>query len=259
MTAPNENAPPTVPRYNVLGVGVSVLSLAQATKLIVGVRGRPHRGYVCVTGVHGITEAGDEPTFRDVLNGAWLITPDGMPLVWIGRAHGYSEMTRVYGPDLMLAVCDAGRATRLTHYFYGGGPGVAGTLRNRLEARFPGLEVVGTYTPPFRALTADETASWRAEIARLRPDVIWIGLSTPKQERLMSTLSGTIDVGVLIGVGAAFDFHAALKRQAPRWMQRSGLEWLFRLIAEPRRLGWRYLRNNPLFICRLLLHATGIR
>jgi len=251
------NAPPeNIPKFNVLGVGVSALNLAQARDLVVGVRGTLRRGYVCVTGAHGVTEAGDDAVFRGILNRAWLVTPDGMPLVWIGRTRGHAAMTRVYGPDLMLAVCDAGRARGLTHYFYGGGPGVAETLEKKLVARFPGLQVVGTFTPPFRPLEPAESAAWRAEIARVRPDVIWVGLSTPKQERFMAAFAGQLDAGVLIGVGAAFDFHAGLKHQAPRWMQRSGLEWLFRLCTEQRR---RYLRTNPLFVARLLLQATGLR
>ena len=255
MNTPPEN----IPKFNVLGVGVSALNLTQARDLLLGVHGALRRGYVCVTGVHGVTEAGDDAMFRGILNRAWLVTPDGMPLVWIGRARGHGAMTRVYGPDLMLVVCDAGRASGLTHYFYGGGPDVAETLKEKLAARFPGLQVVGTFSPPFRALEPEESATWRAEIARVRPDVIWVGLSTPKQERFMAELAGELDAGVLVGVGAAFDFHAGLKRQAPRWMQRSGLEWLFRLCTEPRRLGARYLRNNPLFLARLLLQATGLR
>lgn len=247
-----------VARFNVLGVGVSALTLAQARDLIVGVRGRLRRGYVCVTGVHGITEAHDDPAFRSILNCAWLTTPDGMPLVWLGRRRGLA-VTRVYGPDLLLAVCDAGRAHGLTHYLYGGTAGVAEALGARLTAQFPGLAIVGTKTPPFRPLTAEEAADWRTEIARLRPDVVWIGLSTPKQERFMAEFADQLEAGVLIGVGAAFDFHAGVKRQAPVWMQRGGLEWLFRLLTEPRRLGPRYLRNNPLFAGRLLLQATHLR
>jgi len=248
-----------VPRFNVLGVGVSALNLAQTTNLVVGVREKLQCGYITVTGVHGLIEAGDDPAFGRILNRAWLVTPDGMPLVWIGRACGHRAMTRVYGPDLMLAVCAAGRAVGLRHYFFGGAPGVAAALRNRLTARLPNLAIVGAFTPPFRPLDASEAAALRNDIARNRPDVVWVGLGTPKQERFMAEYAPQLDAGVLIGVGAAFDFHAGLKPQAPRWIQRSGLEWLFRMCSEPRRLGPRYLRNNPLFLSRLLLQATGRR
>jgi len=185
--------------------------------------------------------------------------PDGMPLVWLGRGQGHRQVTRVYGPDLMLAVCDAGRATGLTHYFFGGAAGVPERLRDRLAQRFPGLRVVGTMSPPFRPLTAAEIAALRGEIAAQRPDILWVGLSTPKQELFMAQHGPQLDAGLLIGVGAAFDFHAGVTPQAPRWMQQSGLEWLFRLGVEPRRLWRRYLVNNPLFVARLLLQATGLR
>ena len=251
---------PAVPsRYSVLDVSVSALSLPLAAELVVArARQRP-AGYVCVTGVHGVMAAQDDPALRTILNHAFLNTPDGMPLVWLGRWHGHRQVTRVYGPDLMLAVCDAGRAAGLTHYFNGGVPGVAEELRARLAARFPGLQVVGASTPPFRPLTAAEATALQDEVARTRPDVLWVGLSTPKQERFMAAHAATLDVGLLVGVGAAFDFHTGRVRQAPRWLQRSGGEWLYRLAREPRRLGPRYLKNNPRFIWRLLLQAVGLR
>jgi N-acetylglucosaminyldiphosphoundecaprenol N-acetyl-beta-D-mannosaminyltransferase len=196
---------------------------------------------------------------RATFNQSCLTTPDGMPLVWLARWHGHRGVTRVYGPDLMLAVCDSGRASGLTHYFYGGGPGVADLLRAKLTARFPGLQVVGTFTPPFRPLTLEEEAQLRADIAVKNPDVLWIGLGTPKQERFMAEHWRSLDAGLLIGVGAAFDFHSGRVRQAPRWMQRSGFEWFFRLCTEPRRLGPRYLLNNPLFIVRTIAQLSGLR
>jgi len=242
-------------RYNVLGVGVSALTLPQARDLVLGARGALRLGYVCVTPVHAVSEACADPAFRKILNESFLTTPDGMPLVWLApRGVG-----RVYGPDLMLAVCDAGRAAGLKHYFYGGAPGVAELLREKLCARFPGLEVVGTYTPPYRPLNPDEAAALRADVARTRPDIIWVGLGTPKQERFMAENWQTLDAGLLIGVGAAFDFHSGRVRQAPRWMQRCGLEWFFRLCSEPRRLGPRYLKTNPLFALRIAAQKTGLK
>jgi len=159
----------------------------------------------------------------------------------------------------MLAVCDAGRAVGLRHFFFGGVPGVAPLLAERLAARFPGLAVAGAATPPFRPLDTPETDAFRAEITRTRPDVIWIGLGTPKQELFMAAHAAGLDAGVLVGVGAAFDFHSGRVRQAPRWMQRGGLEWLFRLATEPRRLGARYLVTNPLFVFHVLAQLTGLR
>lgn len=242
-------------RYNVLGVGVSALTFAQTRDLVLGVRGRTRRGYICCGTAHGLTLARRDPALRKIFNAAWLTTPDGMPLVWLGPPG----TERVYGPDLMLAVCDAGRARGLRHYFFGGALGVAETLREKLTARFPGLDVAGTFTPPFRPLDARETENLRAEVARTRPDVMWISLGAPKQERFMAEHWRTLDAGVLIGVGAAFDFHSGRVRQAPRWMQRSGLEWLFRLGTEPRRLGPRYLTTNPLFAARVLAQKLGLR
>ena len=243
------------PRYNVLGVGVSALTLASACEHVVAARGRKHLGYICVTTVHGVSEARANEDFRAILNRSYLTTPDGMPLVWLGP----KGVERVYGPDLLLAACDAGRAAGLRHYFYGGAPGVAEELRRRLTARFPGLEVVGTFTPPFRPLTAEEFGALQADVARAQPDVIWVGVGTPKQERFMAAHAGVLETGLLIGVGAAFDFHSGRVRQAPRWMQRSGLEWLSRLAMEPRRLGPRYLVTNPLFVLRLLAQKLGLK
>jgi N-acetylglucosaminyldiphosphoundecaprenol N-acetyl-beta-D-mannosaminyltransferase len=243
------------PRYNVLGVGISALTLAQARDLVLSVSGSLRRGYVCLGTAAGLTEARADPALRKIFNESWLTTPDGMPLVWLGPRG----VERVYGPDLMLAVCDAGRAIGLTHYFFGGAPGVAETLKQKLTARFPGLAVVGTFTPPFRPLETSELAALRAETARARPDVMWVGLGTPKQEKFMAEHWLTLDAGVLIGVGAAFDFHSGRVQQAPRWMQRGGLEWLFRLCTEPRRLGPRYLKTNPLFALRVLAQLSGLR
>lgn len=255
MKAQTGDPASSVPRYNVLGVGISALTLPQARDLVLAARGRHQLGYVCVSPVHAVSEARDDPAFRTILNSSYLTTPDGMPIVWLGPAG----VQRVYGPDLMLAVCDAGRAVGLRHYFYGGAPGVAETLRDRLTARFPGLEVVGTFTPPYRPLDAAESAAFHADVARTRPDVIWVGLSTPKQERFMAEHWRTLEAGLLIGVGAAFDFHSGRIRQAPRWMQRSGLEWLFRIGTEPRRLAPRYLKTNPLFVLRVLAQRTGLK
>jgi N-acetylglucosaminyldiphosphoundecaprenol N-acetyl-beta-D-mannosaminyltransferase len=160
---------------------------------------------------------------------------------------------------LMLRLCELSAFRGFSHFFYGGRPGVAEKLRERLETKFPGLRVVGTFCPPFRALTPPEADELRCLVERLRPDVFWVGLSTPKQEQFMARYWQALDSTLYIGVGAAFDFHAGLLRQAPRWMQRNGLEWLFRLGCEPRRLWKRYLKNNPLFVVRAALQLSGLR
>ena len=250
---------PPPERFNVLGTAVSALSLDQARDLVVSTRGQKNIGYICCATAYNVNLARSDVDLRTAYNRSFLTTTDGMPLVWLGRWHGHRAITRVYGPDLMLAVCDAGRATGLTHYLYGGAPGVADLLREKLSTRFPGLSVVGTFTPPFRELTAAELSSLRADIAAKQPDIIWVGLSTPKQEKFMVAHGPALDAGLLIGVGAAFDFHSGRVRQAPRWMQRSGLEWFFRLGTEPRRLWRRYFVHNPLFVLRTFLQLTGLK
>jgi N-acetylglucosaminyldiphosphoundecaprenol N-acetyl-beta-D-mannosaminyltransferase len=246
-------APVACPRVDVLGVPVSAITMAQAVEAIGRwiANGTPH--YVCVTGVHGVMESGRDESLRLIHERAGLVTPDGMPLVWLAHYAGYRHVERVYGPDLMLAVCGASVQGGWRHYFYGGAPGVAERMAERLRTRFPGLTIAGMHSPPFAPMTPAEDAALVRRINDVRPDIVWVGLGTPKQERWMAEHVGRLSAPVLVGVGAAFDFHAGVKRQAPRWMQRSGLEWSFRLMTEPRRLGRRYLVNNPLFIWRITL------
>lgn len=243
---------------NVLGVGVSAITMADALALIDRWIATGVTRYVCVTGVHGVMESQSDPGLRDIHNSAGLVTPDGMPLVWLSRLRGHRHVERVYGPDLMLACCRTSVSKNYRHFFYGGGPGVPERLAARLGERFPGLNIAGTWSPPFRELTPTEEQETIDRIASTRPDIVWVGMSTPKQERWMARFVGRLPVPVLIGVGAAFDMHAGLKKQAPRWMQRSGLEWLFRLATEPRRLWRRYLINNPWFLWRLMLQSSGV-
>jgi len=251
---------PGVDRVNVLGVGVSALNLDRATQLVIEAgQGDRKCGYVTVTGVHGVSEAQEDEAFRHILNRSYICTPDGMPLSWVGWHYGHKDMDRVYGPDLMLRVFDEGRAAGLKHFFYGGREGVADQLKAKLEERFPGAQVVGTYCPPFRPLNEEEEAALIKEVALLQPDVLWIGLSTPKQEKFAAAYFGKLDVKVMLSVGAAFDFHAGLVSQAPPVLQRCGLEWLYRLCCEPRRLWKRYLKNNPLFVWRISRQLLGKR
>jgi N-acetylglucosaminyldiphosphoundecaprenol N-acetyl-beta-D-mannosaminyltransferase len=246
-------------RVNVLGVGISPLSIPLAVAAKERAIEHRSKGYICVTGVHGVSEAQVNSGFRSILNRAFLNTPDGMPMVWLGKLAGHSAMDRVYGPDLMLQSCRVSLQTNWRHFFYGGAPGVAESLSAALRLRHPHLQVVGTYTPPFRPLNEQEREELRAQVAALKPDIIWVGLSTPKQEAFMAEALGWLDTTLMVGVGAAFDLLSGRVAQAPRWIQRCGMEWLYRLFQEPRRLWKRYLKNNPLFVLRLLLQKTGLR
>ncbi|MGH2866569.1 MAG: WecB/TagA/CpsF family glycosyltransferase [Solirubrobacteraceae bacterium] len=210
--------------------------------------------YVCVTGVHGVMEAQRDEALRRIHNRSGLTTPDGMPMVWAGRWAGFPGVRRVYGPDLMLALSERAAQRGWNCYLFGGKQGVAERTSGRLTSAFPGLRVVGTHSPPFRQLTEAEDAELVQRINASNPDIVWVGLSTPKQERWMAAHVNTLTAPVLIGVGAAFDIHAGVVRQAPLWMQHSGLEWLFRLGTEPRRLARRYLTNNPRFVLRVVRH-----
>lgn len=245
-----------IARYSVLGVQLSALNMALARAAILEAVAQRRKGYVCVTGVHGVMESQEDPALRDIHNRAFLCTPDGMPMVWLGRRRGYRYVQRVYGPDLMLELM---AAPGLRHFFYGGVAGVTAQLREKMVARFPGVQIVGTYEPPFRPLTEAELASLAAQVSVARPDIMWIGLSTPKQERFMAAYLERLETTLMIGVGAAFDFHTGRVPQAPRWMQRAGLEWFYRLCREPRRLGPRYLRNNPRFVFLLVAESLGWR
>ncbi len=249
-----------VKSVNVLGVGISMLDQDRARDFLFEAVRDGRRGYVAVTGVHGVTEAQSDPEFKRILNAALLCTPDGMPMVWMGRLQGETSVRRVYGPDLMLNLCQHSRATGMTHFLYGGKPGVADELAANLGARFPGVRIVGTHSPPFRPLAGEEVADLQSRIRETRPDFFWVGLSTPKQERFMAEYLPLLpEAKIFLGVGAAFDLLTGRLRQAPRWMQRSGLEWFFRLIQEPRRLARRYLVNNPLFVLRAAAQLLGLR
>lgn len=248
-----------IKRVNILGVGISVLNLPAALEAIANAVRTRRKGYICVTGVHGVMEAQNDMAFRKILNEAFLCTPDGMPMVWMGKLNGHREMRRVYGPDLMLDVCAWSETSGCRHFFFGGASGVVEQLQQKLTTRFPQLQIVGTYTPPFRALNPEEAVDLIHRINGLKPDIVWIGLSTPKQEKFMAQYWQKLDVTLLVGVGAAFDFHAGRVPQAPAWMQRNGLEWLFRLRQEPRRLWRRYLKNNPIFVFRVLCQLLGLK
>lgn len=247
---------------SVLGVRVSGVGAAEVAETVACWARSAHLEAVprcvCATSVHGVVEAERDPDFRAILNRADLVVPDGMPLVWFGRMMGLRGMERVYGPSLMLDVLERTQSG-VRHFFYGGAPGVAEQLTGRLRARFPGLAVAGWHCPPFRPLQESERHAVAEEINEAHADIVWVGLSTPKQERWMDDMRARLRSKVMLSVGAAFDFHAGRVRQAPRWVQRSGTEWLFRLSQEPRRLWRRYAYNNPRFICLAGLQLMRFR
>lgn len=252
-------ASPSIRQVDVLGVGVSAVSLSRALQEIRGWIERSERRYVCVTGVHGVMESQTDPDLRHIHNASGLTVADGMPLLWAGRFSGAREMERLRGPDLMPAICEVATREGWSSYFYGGAEGTAEALIARLRTRFPTLEVAGWHSPPFRPLTTEEDEEIVAEINVSGAQLLWVGLSTPKQEHWMADHLGRLEVPVLLGVGAAFDVHAGLVGQAPRWIQRSGFEWAFRIYQDPKRLWRRYLTNNPRFVAAVLRRRPFLR
>jgi N-acetylglucosaminyldiphosphoundecaprenol N-acetyl-beta-D-mannosaminyltransferase len=234
-------------RINILGVNVSAINQDDAVAAIKRWIREDSRQYVCVTGAHGVMECRRNEHLRRIHNESGMVTPDGMPLVWMSRLLGWKRVKRVYGPDLMLKVTEISASNGYRQFYYGGAEGIADKLTEALVRAYPGLQVVGTYSPPYRELTPAEDGEVINAINAAHPHILWVGLSTPKQEFWMANHLGKLDVPVMIGVGAAFDFLAGSKRQAPGWMQRHGLEWFFRLVTEPRRLWRRYAFIVPGF------------
>ncbi len=248
------------PHANVLGVQVSALDLEGAVEMAdQWLASQAGQGYICVTGVHGVMEAHADPALRQILNNALINLPDGMPMTWVGRWQGHRSMERVFGPDFMAAMCRISVERGYRHFFCGGEPGVAGQLAETLRQRFPGLIVAGTWTPPFRSLRAEEEIDLFTRLDRAQPHILWVGMSTPKQERFMAHYAHRLRVPLLVGVGAAFDFHTGRIRDCSAWIKRCGLQWLHRLVQEPRRLWRRYLRNNPAFVWHVAVQLAGIR
>lgn len=248
-----------IPRVDVLGVGISAVDMAMACDEITRWIDQGEQHYACVTGVHGVMESQRDPELLAIHNASGLTTPDGMPMVWAGHRAGADWMSRVYGPDLMLTTLERAADRGWSSFLYGGNEGVADLLATRLRARFPGLEIAGTCSPPFRHLNPAEDDDVVDRINRSGADIVWVGLSTPKQERWMAAHVGRLQAPAMVGVGAAFDFHAGLVSQAPSWMQQRGLEWLYRVAKEPRRLWKRYLQNNPAFVAQILRQPPKLR
>jgi len=247
---------------NVLGVAVSAVNMERAVQLAEAWISSGEKGYVCVTGVHGVMEAQANSGFLSILNDAAINVPDGMPMSWVGHMQGFKTMDRVYGPDFMLKMCVTSVERGYRHFLYGGHEGVAQLLAERLQGKFPGLQIVGTYTPPFRPLNAQEEQELVRVVAESKPDILWVGLSTPKQEKFMAAFGARLNIPLLVGVGAAFDIHTGRSKDAPTWIKRAGLQWFHRSLQEPGRLGRRYLVNNPRFIVKItrqLLSKKGNR
>jgi N-acetylglucosaminyldiphosphoundecaprenol N-acetyl-beta-D-mannosaminyltransferase len=238
---------PSPRRYPVLGSRVDAVDPAAVVQTVRSWIESGARTYVCVANVHVIMEARRDGAFARVLDEAGLTVPDGVPLVWVGRCLG-ETVSRVYGPDLTLELCAMAAREGLAVAFYGGAPGVAEELGLVMERSAPGLRVVAALCPPFRPLTSAEADAEIATLAAARPDIVFVGLGCPKQELWMAANRARLEASVLVGVGAAFDFHTGRVAQAPRWMMRVGLEWAFRLFQEPRRLWRRYVFNNPMFL-----------
>jgi N-acetylglucosaminyldiphosphoundecaprenol N-acetyl-beta-D-mannosaminyltransferase len=242
---------------DVLGVNISATDIPTAIEQIDRWIRQGYRSYATVTGVHGIMEAVRSEEVRRVHNAAGLILPDGMPLVWLLWQAGFKWADRVYGPDLMLALFKQSEKAGYRHFLYGALPRTLELVKDNLQRKFPRSTVVGVHAPPFRPAGADEDEAVIEAINASAADIIWVGLSTPKQEIWMARHRHRLRAPVLIGVGAAFDIHAGVLSQAPRWVQRAGLEWSFRLAVEPRRLAMRYLRNNPAFLVLLAANRLG--
>ena len=244
---------------DILGVKVSAINMNRAVDMANRWIAVGSCGYVCITGVHGVMEAQKDPEFRKILNHAVMNTPDGMPMSWVGKLQGFDKMDRVFGPDFMSAICQLSPERGYRHFLYGGRPGVVQKLKEALERKFPGLQIVGTYTPPFRALNAEEEEELLSQVHASHPHILWVGLSTPKQERFMAHYMDRLQVPLSVGVGAAFDYHTGRIQDCSPWIKRAGLQWLHRLLQDPRRLWRRYLRNNPAFVWKITLQLLKLR
>jgi N-acetylglucosaminyldiphosphoundecaprenol N-acetyl-beta-D-mannosaminyltransferase len=234
---------------SVLDVPLALTDYARTLAWIDAMAASPERGYVCVCNVHTVMASSEDPELRKALLASSFNVPDGQPLVWAINSLGHSLGDRVYGPDLMAQACAQAAIRGHRFYLYGGrNQGALVQLALNLRQRYPGVRIVGGYSPPHRPLTQEEQSAVVDEINRARADVVWVGIGVPKQEKWMAVMRPRLDAPVLVGVGAAFDFHAGLVPQAPGWLQEAGLEWAYRLAHEPRRLWRRYLRYNPRFV-----------
>jgi N-acetylglucosaminyldiphosphoundecaprenol N-acetyl-beta-D-mannosaminyltransferase len=249
---PGLNAP--APRRFILGQPFDLLDADAAIQRILALVEARQPGYVTFVNPHSLVRSRRDPEFRSALSRSTLTLCDGVGIGLACRLLGLPHASRVPGPELMPRLCDQGRERGLRHFFYGGGPGIAEALASRFTQRLPGLAVCGTHCPPFRELSAEEDAAIVTAINRCRPDVVWVGLGTAKQEKWMAAHAGRIAAPVMLGVGAAFDFHAGVVTRAPECVRHAGLEWAWRLAHEPRRL-WRRNLDSPLFLALVACQA----
>ncbi len=233
----------------ILGIPLALIDYGSTLKWMDALIEDGSRGYVCVCNVHTVMASGEDPELRAALLASSINLPDGQPLVWAINALGHSLGARVYGPELMSRACEHSAIHGLRFYLYGGrNQGALVQLALNLRRRYPGVKIVGGYSPPHRPLSDEEDDAVVKEINHSRADVVWVGIGVPKQEKWMARLRPQLEAPLLVGVGAAFDFHAGLVPQAPSWIQEAGLEWAYRLAHEPRRLWRRYVRYNPRFL-----------
>lgn len=233
---------------DVIGVPISLVDLDKAVQIILAWVDRNQSRFVCVRDAPSLVRAAGDDEWLRIQHLADMVTPDGMPLVWLAHLHGHKTVQRVCGSDLVDALCNSSQPRGIRHFFYGGKPGVAEAMTSRLLKKYPKLEIAGIYSPPFGEMSVEEDQFVLDLIKSSHARIVWVGISTPKQEYWMRDHVARIPGATLIGVGAAFDFHSGVIARAPKWMQRIGLEWLHRLIAEPRRLWRRYLVMAPQFV-----------
>lgn len=248
-----------VQRLDVLGVGLTPVELPRAVEVIGGWIDAGRREYVCAVDVNSLMHAYRDPRICEVLEGAGLATADGAPLYWAGKYAGYPECGRTAGPRLMPALCTEAARRGWRVLFLGGEEGVPEKVADAMREIAPGLEVVGTISPPFRPLTDEEDAELVATINAARPDIVWVAFGAPRQELWMAAHRDRLDAAVLIGVGAAFAIHAGLVSEAPAWIQPTGLEWVYRISREPRRLVGRYARSHPAFVSAVVRRPPQLR
>jgi len=242
----------SVDYFDVCGVHVSAVNIDKACVIFDQWIKAREKHYVCVAPASTIVQCQDDEEYKAIINKAGMVTPDGMPLVWIAKSRGLKEVERTYGPDLLTAVAQLSPEKGYKHFFYGGTEEVCQKLRKILNEKYPGINIVGMVAPPFRDLTDKEHKNVINQINDSKADILWVGLGSPKQDIWISTNRDRLDVPIMLGVGAAFDFISGVKKHAPRWIQRSGLEWLFRFCCEPRRLWRRYILGNAKFIYYLI-------